>query len=272
MPQIWVCRCGIQAGQQAARVAASSYLFRRSQIIDEMADGQMTDLPAGIGWTALLVARARANESRRPDRLFDDPLAPAFVAAGGRALAAAEQSLPGGNQEEVNRWREDSVALRTWFFDGLLMKACAAGCRQIALLGAGLDARAFRLAWPSGVRLFELDMADVLAFKERVVAKEAATPRCERVPVAVDLRDPAWPDRLREAGLERDQSTAWLLEGLLMYLAESERDRLLDSLGQLASAGSWVGLDHAPGFFAVPNLRGAQLSQRAADQIRDPSC
>src|SRR5579884_2771734 len=173
----------------------------------------MSDLPAGIGWTALLVARARANESRRPDRLFDDPLAAAFVKAGGEVLARAEQSLPGG--DDVNRWREDSVALRTSFLDGVLVSACEAGCRQVVLLAAGLDARAFRLDWPPGTRLYELEMPDVLSFKERVLADAGAKPRCERIVVPADLRDAAWPARLQAAGFDARQPTAWIAEGLL---------------------------------------------------------
>lgn len=218
----------------------------------------MPELPAGVGWTALLVARARANESRRPDRLFDDPLADAFVRAGGEALAAAEQSLPGGNARDVNRWREDSVAVRTRFLDGVVASAWEGGCRQAVILAAGLDTRPYRLSWPAGSRVFEVDLPDVLAFKERVLQEAAASPRCQRTSVAADLREPDWPQRLRQAGFQPERPSAWLMEGLLMYLAEEDRDRLLQAVSQLASPASRLGLDHRGGFFATPTLPGAE--------------
>lgn len=231
----------------------------------------MPELPAGIGWTALLVARARANESRRPDRLFEDPLADAFVKAGGAALAAAEQSLPAGDQQDVNRWREDSVAVRTSFLDGVATRASEAGCRQAVILAAGLDTRAFRLSWPAEVRVFELDMPDVLAFKERVLEEAAASPRCERIPVTADLREPDWPKRLRAAGFQAQRPSLWLIEGLLMYLAEEERNRLFDAVARLVSPDSRLGLDHRRGFFAVPTLPGTQLDHLPAEQVTDAS-
>ncbi|HLG71890.1 MAG TPA: SAM-dependent methyltransferase [Chloroflexota bacterium] len=226
-------------------------------------------LPSGVGWTALLVARARTNESRRADRLFEDPLAKAFVAAGGQALA--EAGLPGGRQEEVNRWREDSVALRTRFLDGVVTSALMAGCRQVALVAAGLDTRAFRLDWPAGVRLFELDMADVFEFKERVLQEHDAEARCERHIVAADLRDAGWPDALRAAGFTPDQPAVWLVEGLLMYLAEEDRDGLMRKIAELAAPDSWLGLDHRPGFFAVPQLPGTSAGHLPPEKVDDPS-
>jgi methyltransferase (TIGR00027 family) len=231
----------------------------------------MAELPAGIGWTALLVARARANESRRPDRLFEDPLAEAFVKAGGEALAAAEQSLPGGDQQDVNRWREDSVAVRTSFLDTVLTRASEAGCRQAVILAAGLDTRAFRLSWPAESHVFEVDVPDVLAFKQQVLEEAAASPRCERALVAADLREPDWPERLREAGFQAERPSAWLIEGLLMYLAEEDRNRLLESVARLASPDSRLGLDHRSGFFAVPTLPGTQLGQIPENRVTDAS-
>jgi methyltransferase (TIGR00027 family) len=233
--------------------------------------GDMPDLPGGIGWTALLVARARANESRRDDRLFEDPLAQAFVQAGGEALAAAERTLPGGDQREVNRWREDSIAIRTAFLDRVLIEAVGAGCRQAVIVAAGLDTRAFRLSWPSGSQVFEVDMPDVLAFKERVLEEVGASPRCERIMVAADLREPDWPERLRTAGFQPDAPSAWLMEGLLMYLAEEDRNRLVGAVGRLSCPGSRLGLDHRSGFFAVPTLPGMQLAQTPADHSAAPS-
>jgi methyltransferase (TIGR00027 family) len=123
----------------------------------------------------------------------------------------------------------------------------------VVLLAAGLDARAFRLPWPEGVRLWELDMPEVFAFKERVLNDRGAIPGCERTVVPADLRND-WPPMLTDAGFNPGQPTAWLIEGLLMYLDEGQRDLLLDRVGALSSAGSRIALDHSPGFFSPPDI------------------
>jgi methyltransferase (TIGR00027 family) len=208
---------------------------------------------SGLGRTAILVAGARATESARPDRLFDDPFARAFVEAASAASRAIAQALQGSPDEAVNQARRDSAAIRTRFCDDYLLAAARAGCRQVVLLAAGLDARAFRLPWPAGIRLWELDLPGVFAFKERVLADRGATPGCERTVVPADLRED-WPHALRDAGFDPVRPTAWLIEGLLMYLDEGERDRLLDRVGALSCAGSRIALDHAPGFFSTPSV------------------
>jgi methyltransferase (TIGR00027 family) len=220
----------------------------------------------GLGLTAILVAGARAAESARPDRLFDDPFARAFVdAATAASPAIAEAVAQGAPSEAVNQARRDAVAIRTRFCDDYLIAATRAGCRQVVLLAAGLDARAFRLQWPEGVRLWELDMPAVFAFKERVLTERAATSRCERSVVPVDLREP-WPQALSNAGFNPEQSTAWLIEGLLMYLDEVERNLLLNRVGRLSGAGSRLALDHRSGFLSPPPVTdtGDVSGERAA--------
>jgi methyltransferase (TIGR00027 family) len=210
----------------------------------------------GLGLTAILVAAARATESSRPDRLFDDPLAEAFVAAASAASPKIALALKGSPDEAVNQARRDSVAVRTRFCDDYLLMAARAGCRQIVLLAAGLDARAFRLPWPEGVRLWEIDMPDVFAFKERVIASRGATPACERRIIAADLRED-WPHELTGAGFDPAQPAAWLVEGLLMYLDERERDLLMNRVGSISSARSRIAMDHRGGFFAPPPVTSA---------------
>jgi methyltransferase (TIGR00027 family) len=205
----------------------------------------------GLGLTAVLVAGARAAESDRPDRLVDDPFARAFVDAARAASPRIAEALAEPVDAAVTEARRDAIAIRTRFCDDYLVAAVRSGCRQVVLLAAGLDARAFRLAWPVGVRLWELDMPDVLAFKARVLDARGAVPGCDRRVVAADLRE-AWPAALRGAGFDPAAPTAWLVEGLLMYLDEGERDRLLDRVGPLASAGSRIALDHRSGFFSPP--------------------
>ena len=188
----------------------------------------------GVGGTGLAVAAMRALETARPDRLFADPLAAAFAEAGG----LDPDSPPGGRRGVAIRlW----VVARTLFLDDLLAEAGQRGCRQVVLLGAGFDARAFRLPWPPGTRCFEVDTPDVLGPKDQVLAAERAVPGCERLVVPCDLRDD-WPAALRAAGLEPARPTAWIAEGLLVYLTSAEVDRLLDTITSLSAPGSWLGL------------------------------
>ncbi len=196
----------------------------------------MADAPgtlAGVGRTGLAVAVIRARESARPDRLFDDPLAAAFA-----KLRPPGSGEPGGpHAAALSAW----VVARTVFLDDLLISACADGARQVVLLGAGFDARAFRLRWPDGVRCFELDTPDVLAVKEQVVAAHRARPGCERLPVPADLRAD-WPARLTAAGFDPARPAVWIAEGLLVYLDPDQVDRLAGSVTRLSAPGSWLGL------------------------------
>jgi methyltransferase (TIGR00027 family) len=235
----------------------------------------------GLGLTAVLVAGARATETARPERLIDDPFARAFVDAASMASATFAEALKQGSPNEaVNQARRDAVAVRTRFCDDYLLEATRSGCRQVVLLAAGLDARAFRLPWPKGVRLWELDMPEVFAFKERVLADCHATPGCERTIIPVDLRLD-WPHALTDAAFNPRPPTAWLIEGLLMYLDESERDLLLDRVGTLSSAGSRMALDHRSGFLSRPPVTStddptgeradARFAALAAAASSDPS-
>jgi methyltransferase (TIGR00027 family) len=224
----------------------------------------------GVGVTAVLVAGARAAESGRADRLFEDAFAGAFVEAASAGSASMARELGHGSPDEaVNEARRNSIAVRTRFFDDYLMAATGGGRRQVVLLAAGLDARAFRLGWPEGIRLWELDLPEVFAFKEQVLGGLDARAGCERSVVAVDLRED-WPRALRAAGFDLGAPTAWLVEGLLMYLDEGERDLLLERVGALSSPRSRLALDHAPGFFARPTVtssddpRGEEAAARFA--------
>jgi methyltransferase (TIGR00027 family) len=190
------------------------------------------------------MARVRASESRRPDRLFDDPYAEAFLAASPDALP--EERAGGSPLRAVGALFQFHGALRTRFFDDYLLAAAGAGCLQVVLLAAGLDTRAFRLDWPEGVRLFELDLPEVLRFKEEVLAARGAVPRCRRVVLPVDLREcgpEGWPAALTGAALDPARPTAWLVEGLLIYLSPEEAGRLLSAVGELSAAGSQLAFE-----------------------------
>lgn len=197
------------------------------------------DVPDGVGRTALGMARVRAGESSRPDRLFDDPYAQAFVAAAPGALPGGDVAGGGDPMAGVVH----AAVVRTRFFDDFLTAAGTSGCRQVVLVAAGLDTRAFRLAWPAGVSVFEVDLPAVLAFKEQVLAGVDAVPRCRRVAVGADLRED-WPARLVAAGFQPAVPTVWLVEGLLIYLTADEAADLLLAVAELSAPASRLGCEH----------------------------
>lgn len=200
----------------------------------------------GVGKTALGVAVVRAHESRRPDRIFDDPYAAAFVAAAPTAfpgVVPGQTASAADPQAKVGAAFAVSAVLRTRFFDDYLRQASAAGCGQVVLLAGGLDTRAYRLVWAPGTRLFELDLPAVLDFKERVLHQAAATAGCERITLSVDLRED-WSPALRAAGLDPSKPTAWLCEGLLIYLSSDEAAQLLTVVSDLSAPGSQIACEH----------------------------
>ena len=205
-----------------------------------MTDEQERVRPSGVWATAVGVARVRALETERENALFRDPLAQAFATAGG--LWPSSPPLP--DDEAARRRRlavSFSIVIRTKFLDDLLRQASASGVRQVVLLGAGMDSRAFRMDWPEGTRLFEVDTAAPLDFKASVLRQERAVARCERITVAVDLRED-WPGALAAAGHDPAVPTVWIAEGLLIYLPEDAVQSLLERVGVLSAAGSRMGL------------------------------
>lgn len=209
------------------------------------------NIPQGVGQTAIGVARIRARESERADRLFDDPYAEAFVAAAPAVAApratppgaAAARHAPPGEPASLGAIFQARVAIRTRFFDDYLLAACGAGCRQVVLLAVGMDTRGYRLEWPAGTRLFEIDQPDVLAFKDAVLNSRGAVPRCDRLALAADLRE-NWAGALLDSGLRSSERTAWLVEGLLIYLTAEEADRLLLAVTGLSAPGSRIAFEH----------------------------
>ncbi|MFI9366591.1 SAM-dependent methyltransferase [Kitasatospora sp. NPDC053057] len=189
------------------------------------------DAMSPVSRTALSVARVRAYESGRPDPLFVDPYAAEFAVAAGMPTEVPENTRLSGLAAGLVL----HIRLRTRFYDDRLT---AAGAEQVVLLAAGLDTRAYRLDWPAGTRLWELDLPPVLAFKEQVLDSAGAMPRCERDVLAGDLLDPGWPRRLVAAGFDPQRPTVWLAEGLVVYLSAEQAAGLLTAVGSLSAPGS----------------------------------
>lgn len=116
----------------------------------------------------------------------------------------------------------------------------------MVILAAGLDSRAYRLPWPDGTTVFELDRPQVLDFKREVLASHGAQPRALRREIAVDLRDD-WPQALRDSGFDAAAPSAWIAEGLLIYLPATAQERLFTGIDALAGRRSHVAVeDGAP--------------------------
>ena len=189
----------------------------------------------GVAATSLMTAAAGARESARSDRLFDDPWAELLGGDEGRAFLA--------RQDEVLPPPPTPVfVVRHRFFDDFLLAQASRGIRQVVLLAAGLDTRAYRLEWPAGVRVFELDQPEVLSYKQSVLDGYGASPTCERVVVPTDLRED-WAAKLLASGYDRSQAAVWLAEGLLFYLPEEAVRGLLDTTARLSVPGSVLGTD-----------------------------
>ncbi|GGW41957.1 S-adenosyl-L-methionine-dependent methyltransferase [Streptomyces lucensis JCM 4490] len=197
-------------------------------------------LPAGVGLTALCTARERGAENRRPDRLFEDRVAQTLTEVIDRSPRAAGRTEGPAVADRASM--RDFVALRTRFFDEEL-RAASERCRQVVLLGSGLDSRVYRLDWARGTEVYELDRGDVLRFKHGIVARTGEPPRCACVEVGADLRGD-WPGALRAAGFHPWRPTVWCAEELLPYLSRAENDRLLSGITAMSAAGSRLVVDH----------------------------
>jgi methyltransferase (TIGR00027 family) len=208
-------------------------------------DGDSWDLASSVGSTATMAAAARAIASRQDGELFDDPLAEKLVRAVGVAAItrlAMGEVPPGDLVEQV--WI-DVAKIRGRFYDDFFRDAAEAGVRQAAILASGLDSRAYRLAWPAGTVVYEVDQPPVVEFKSRALAELGVQPTADRRVVAVDLRED-WPAALRDAGFDPARPTAWSAEGLLGYLPPEAQDSLLDTITELSAPGSRVATESRP--------------------------
>lgn len=224
------------------------------------------DIATSVGTTAVMVAAARARETDSPDPLIRDPYARMLVA--GADAGVWEKFLDQAMQDRIAASDPEAAALfanmlsyqavRTHFFDTFFTNAAAAGIRQVVILASGLDSRAYRLAWPDGTVVYEIDQPKVLEYKAATLAEHGVQPTADCRGVAIDLRQD-WPTALKAAGFDPARPSAWLAEGLLMYLPAEAQDRLFEQITELSAAGSRVSAE------AVRHLdeeRRAQMRQR----------
>ncbi|BBZ78913.1 putative S-adenosyl-L-methionine-dependent methyltransferase [Mycolicibacterium anyangense] len=210
-------------------------------------DNDTWDIATSVGSTAVMVAAARAGESERPDALINDPYARILVSGAGTGMwesmldESMAERLAAADAEAATMFAHmgNYQAVRTHFFDRFFTEAAASGIRQVVILASGLDSRAYRLNWPAGTHVFELDQPKVLEYKAQTLAAHGVQPAAVLHEVPIDLRQD-WPAALRERGFDPAQPTAWLAEGLLMYLPADAQDRLFEQITALSAPGSRV--------------------------------
>jgi methyltransferase (TIGR00027 family) len=228
-------------------------------------DNDTWDLASSVGATATMVAAQRALSHR--EGLIDDPFAEPLVQAVGMDFTSrffnGEIDLTELDPELNLRHFAEHMAVRTRFFDTLFTDAAAAGVHQAVILASGLDARAYRLPWPDGTTVYEVDQPEVIEFKSRTLAELGAKPTADRRTVAIDLRHD-WPQALIDNGFDSTQPTAWIAEGLLIYLPSEAQDKLFDNITALSVPGSWVATERVHDMKAFFDER----AQRMADQMK----
>lgn len=216
-------------------------------------DDDSWDITESVGATAIGVAAMRAYETGREDAVFRDPYAGKLVGAVGsdswtRMLRGQDQDLRETGGAFIRGVMGYFLIARTLYFDRYFADAMDVGVRQFVILASGLDARPYRMQWPSGSVVFELDLPKVLEFKANALADEPI--EVDRREVPVDLRQD-WPKALRNKGFDPNQPTAWLAEGLLRYLPGEAQDRLLANVAELSAPGSRMALNIGTGERAV---------------------
>ncbi|ORJ60081.1 SAM-dependent methyltransferase [Mycobacterium simiae] len=223
------------------------------------------DIATSVGATAVMVALARAVETASDTPLIRDEFAELLVStpelAGVREQVSAwwagdPDDDPADGSPDANHM-VDYQAVRTHFFDAYFTEAAASGIRQVVLLAAGLDSRAYRLDWPAGVTVYEIDLPKVLEYKTETLASHGATPTANRRPVPVDLRDD-WPQALRDNGFDAGQPTAWLAEGLLPFLPAAAQEAMFASIDALSGPASRVAVEN----FGVDGDKRREAEQR----------
>ncbi|OSC25626.1 SAM-dependent methyltransferase [Mycobacterium vulneris] len=223
------------------------------------------DLASSVGATATMVAAGRAMATKDPRGLINDPFAEPLVRAvgvdfftkmmdGDLDVDAIENASPVRIQSMV-----DGMAVRTKYFDDYFIDSTGGGVRQVVILASGLDSRAFRLPWPAGTVVYEIDQPRVIEFKSSTLVEVGAEPTASRRTIPIDLRAD-WPAALKAAGFDTTAPTAWLAEGLLIYLPPEAQDRLFDNITALSVPGSTIATEFVPGIVDFDAERVREMS------------
>lgn len=222
------------------------------------------DPATSVGATATGVAASRVLASKGANPLIDDPYAEPLVRAVGVdvfvKLANGEIDLsddPAFSQTVM----AEGMAVRTRYFDDFFASATDAGVRQAVILASGLDARAYRLPWPAGTVVYEVDQPPVIEFKTRTLAELGAEPAATLRVVGIDLRED-WPKALQDSGFDATEPTAWIAEGLLVYLPPEAQDRLFDNITELSASGSRLATEQVPNMDVFSDEKSQERSER----------
>jgi len=186
-----------------------------------------------VSYTARAMAAVRACESKRDDALFIDPFAHKLA---GNDVVEKAITLTDNYEKQGRPYGQ----VRTRFLDDFLLKNLG-NSRQVVLLGAGLDTRAYRLKLPDDLCFYEVDQEDVIVYKNQILANEQ--PRCDRRSIVADLGTSEWVDLLRDAGFKPEEPTIWILEGFIYYLMEDQATSLMAKIDELSAKESWLGCD-----------------------------
>ncbi|VEG45023.1 methyltransferase [Mycolicibacterium flavescens] len=227
-------------------------------------DSDSWDPASSVGTTATMVAAARAIASREDDPLFDDPYAAPLVRAVGIDFFTClvdggieDNDIDGAGADFMARM----IAVRTRFFDDFFLTSAGGGIRQAVILASGLDSRSYRLPWPDGTVVYEIDQPQVIGFKTATMSSLGASPSAQLRPVGIDLRDD-WPKALHDSGFDPAQPTAWSAEGLLVYLPPEAQDKLFDDMGTLSAPGSRLATEYHPDAAATIGERSKAISKQ----------
>jgi len=235
------------------------------------ADDDNWDLASSVGATATFVASGRAMATKDPRGLINDPFAEPLVRAvgldfftkmmdGELDISTIENASPARMQAMI-----DGMAVRTKYFDDYFINATGTGVRQVVILASELDSRAYRLPWPAATVVYEIDQPQVIEFKTTTLAGIGAEPVTTRRTIPIDLRQD-WPAALKAAGLDPRAPTAWLAEGLLIYLPPEAQDRLFDNITALSVPGSTIATEFVPG---IIDFDADRVRETAGSFFRD---
>jgi methyltransferase (TIGR00027 family) len=238
-------------------------------------DNDTWNLATSVGATATMVAAARAIATKADNPLIEDRFAEPLVRAVGvdffTRWASGEIDAADVDYDESS-WKlqhmPDTMAARTRFFDEFFRDATKDGIRQAVILASGLDARAYRLAWPADMTVFEIDQPEVIEFKTSTLAGLGAAPQTDLRTVAIDLRQD-WPTALLDAGLDKSRPTAWIAEGLFGYLPPAAQDALLENITALSAPGSRFACEAVPARPEIDKEQARETMRKASAKWRE---